>query len=55
MEEKGEFSSVEDRKMWMSILKLEAMSSDESGEDEDEEILNVHPIPWLTADVYSFL
>ena len=54
MAEKGEFSSAEDRKMWMSVLKLEAMSSDESGEDEDEEILIVHPIPWLTADVVSF-
>ena len=54
MAEKGEFSSDEDRKMWMSVLKLEAMSSDESGEDEDEEILIIHPIPWLTADVVSF-
>ena len=54
MAEKAEFSTDEDKKVWMSILKLDAMSSEESGEEEDDEVLIVHPIPWLSAEVVSF-
>ena len=33
---------------------VEVMSSDESGEDDGDEIIVVHPLPWLSAEVVAF-
>ena len=30
------------------------MSSDSSREDDGEDVLVVHPLPWLSADVSDF-
>ena len=34
---------------WLSVLKLELMSSEESAMEEDEEVIIVHPLPWRSA------
>ena len=51
---KGRFRDGErDLEQWRAIMTLEIMSSDESGEDE-EEVLIVHPLPWLSHTVTQF-
>ena len=37
----------------MKIINSTLMSSDSSGEEEGEEVIIVHPIPWLSADVVA--
>ena len=49
---KGNYKSEDEKEKWMSVIKLEIMSSDESG--EDDEIIMVHPLPWLSAEVVAF-
>ena len=45
----GEFEAGErDATQWMSVLKLETMSTDESDVEDGEEVLVVHPLPWLS-------
>ena len=33
---------------------MNLMSSDSSGEDDGEEVLVVHPLPWISADMTAF-
>ena len=48
----GEFEAGErDATQWMSILKLETMSTDESDVEDGEEVLVVHPLPWLSETI----
>lgn len=44
---KNDKLTQEQREKWLSVLKNEIMSSEESDMDEDgEEIVTVHPLPW---------
>ena len=40
--------------MWDTIMTTAIMSSEESGYDEEEEVLFVHPLPWRSAKVDHF-
>ena len=52
---KGNFvGGTRSKEQWQSILTVELMSSDESGEEDGEEVLIVHPIPWLSDSVAQF-
>ena len=51
---KGKYTSEEEKDKWMSVLKPEAMSSDESGDDDGDDIILIHPLPWLSAEVKLF-
>lgn len=51
MAAKGIYSNEEKKEKWMSVLKPEAMSSDESGDDDGDEVILVHSLPWLSAEV----
>lgn len=52
---KGKFKEGErDMQVWKSLMTIEIMSSDESGEEEGEEILLVHALPWLSETVTQF-
>ncbi len=52
MLESGDFEAGErDASQWMSIMKLEIMSSDESGMDDEEEVIIVHALPSLSEAV----
>ena len=35
----------------MSVFKLESMSTNESDVEDGEEVLVVHPLPWLSETV----
>ena len=50
MAAKGNYKSEDEKKKWM---ELEVMSSDQSGDDGDE-IIMVHPLLWLSAEVVAF-
>ena len=50
MAAKGNYKSEDEKKKWM---ELEVMSSDQSGDDGDQ-IIMVHPLPWLSAEVVAF-
>ena len=54
MATKGSYKNEEERDKWMSVMKIEAMSSDESGIDDDEDVIVVHPLPWISSEVDSF-
>ena len=52
---KGRFRDGErDLDQWKAIMTSDLMSSDESGEEEGEEVLVVHPLPWLSHTVTRF-
>ncbi len=50
---KGSFKDGE-KEQWQAVMTMDMMSSDESGEEDGEEILIVHPIPWLSHTVTQF-
>ena len=54
MARKGVYSNEEEKEKWMGVLKPEAMSSDESGDNDGDEVILVHPLPWLSAEVTAF-
>lgn len=54
MASKGNYKTNEEKEEWMGVLKMTIMSSDSSGEDDGEDVLVVHPLPWLSADVSDF-
>ena len=49
--EKGSFKDNQEKEKWRSVMCLEFMSSDESGIDEDKEVIISHPLPWLSPSV----
>lgn len=51
---KGEYRNEEEKEKWSSVMKIEVMSSDESEEDEGDDVILVHPLPWLSAEVVAF-
>ena len=40
------FKKPSDMAQWEQLLKVEYMSSEESGVDEEEDVLIVHDLPW---------
>lgn len=54
MAAKGDYRNEEDKAKWSAVIKLEAMSSDESDTEDGEEVIDIHPLPWLSAEVIGF-
>ena len=54
MLEKGSFDGGRDMEQWKAILTIDLMSSDESADEEGEELLVTHPLPWLSDTVSQF-
>jgi hypothetical protein len=50
MLEKGKFMDGE-RKQWKDIMIIDAMSSEESDMEEGDDVIVVHPLPWLSQSV----
>ena len=48
---KKAFKKQEDRKRWEKIFQTDMMSSEDSVEEEDEEILKVKPLTWRSEIV----
>ena len=46
--------SGRDLEQWKAILTLDTMSSDESCDDDGEEVLIVHPVPCLSHTIEQF-
>lgn len=52
---KGHFRDGErGLEQWQAIMSMDLMSSDESGEEDGDEVLLVHPLPWLSETVVQF-
>ena len=51
---KAVYKSEEEREAWKAVICMETMSSDESCTENGDEILMVHPLPWLSPSVNSF-
>ena len=56
MLEKANFESDEQKEEWRQTLKLELISSDESGIDneESEEVIITKPLPWRSTKLDEF-
>ena len=52
---KGSFNADLDKEKWRSVLTLDLMSSDESGQEGEQEVIISHPLPWLSANVGQFM
>ena len=53
---KGQYKNKteEEKETWMGIMNATLISSDSSGEEEGEEVIIVHPLTWISADVAAF-
>ena len=49
-----QFSNTDSRAMWEKVMTISMMSSEESGNDGEEEILYVHPLPFRSGKVDRF-
>ena len=54
MLEKATFSTSQEKQDWSQIMKIDVMSSEESGEEGGEEVIVSRPLPWLSANVTQF-
>ncbi len=54
MAAKATYASEEEKEKWLSIIRMEMMSSEESADDEGEDVIVIHPLPWLSAEVTAF-
>ena len=52
--EKAKFRSDEEKEKWSKVIALEFMSSEESGQEGEEEVLINHPLPWISSTVKAF-
>ena len=52
--EKAKFQNEEEKAKWSKVITLDLMSSEESGNDGDEEVLIHHPIPWISSTGKTF-
>ena len=50
---RGQYESEEKEELF-SALKMNLMSSDSSGEDDGDEVLVVHPLPLISAEMTAF-
>ena len=54
--EKSKYTDDNSKEEWKNVLTLSCMSSDESGFDDDNnEILINHKLPWLSDRVQNFM
>lgn len=54
MATKGSYKSEEEKEAWMGVVNYALMSSESSGEEEGEEVIIVHPLPWISSEVGTF-
>jgi len=54
MFEKGSFKDEDNKEEWKKILTMEFVSSEESGMEEDDEVIIIRPLPWLSSTVTEF-
>ena len=45
------FKKPSDKSLWEQLLKIDYMSSEESDVDGDEDVLEVHDLPWRKPSV----
>ena len=50
---KGKYKN-EEKEEWMKLMTIDLMSSEESGMDDHEEVIIVHPLPWLSEKIIQF-
>ena len=50
-----QFTHEEQRERWKVVMDIEFMSSEESGMDEDEEVIMVKCLPWRSDQVNELL
>lgn len=48
---KMKFKKPSDSDLWQKVLVSDLMSSEESGMDEEDEVLKVHSLPWRSSKV----
>ena len=48
---KMKFADAKDREKWEKVMTIEFISSEDSGSDNDDEVLIVRPLPWRSARV----
>ena len=44
----------QEKEKWKSVLIMDITSSDESGYEDDKEVIISHPLPWLSANATQF-
>ena len=54
MAAKAKYRNDDDKKKWLDVLNISIMSSDDSDEDNGEDVIIVHPLPWLASEVVAF-
>ncbi len=54
MYERGTYKDETEKKSWRSIMKAEYFSSEESGLDDHEGVIIIHPLTWLSPIVQQF-
>ena len=50
--------SLEDethREMWLKVLQFDAISSEESGNEDGEDVIYVKPLPWRSKKFNDFI
>ena len=53
--EKMTFENEKHRAIWQDVLKLELISSEESGYDDGDEVIYVKPLPWRSKQFSEFV
>lgn len=51
---KGKYRSDVEKEEWLKIMTVDIMSSEESEVDEEEDVIVIHPLPWLSHKVACF-
>lgn len=51
---KGKYKSDSEKEEWLKIMTVDIMSSEESDVDGDEDVIVIHPLPWLSDKVAHF-
>ena len=49
------FANEKHRAIWQDVLKLELISSEESGYDDGDEVIYVKPLPWRSKQFSEFV
>ena len=49
------FENEKHRAIWQDVLKLELISSEESGYDDGDEVIYVKPLPWRSKQFSEFV
>lgn len=54
MIKKGKYKDEAERDEWLKVMSIELMSSEESECENEEDVIVVHPLPWLSEKVVTF-